>query len=37
MCVLELRRVERWERADVIDRMNVHLAEDGTVRHVDFK
>jgi len=26
-----------WERADSSDRMNVHLAEDGTVRLVDFK
>ena len=23
--------------ADVENRLNVHLAEDGTVRHVDFK
>lgn len=25
------------EMADHEDRLNVHLAEDGTVRHVDFK
>ena len=26
-----------WDMADDEDRLNVHLAEDGTVRHVDFK
>ena len=26
-----------WDMAHDEDRLNVHLAEDGTIRHVDFK
>ncbi len=32
-----LKDEDGYEMADNGDRLNVHLAEDGTVRHVDFK